>query len=482
MIQTRKKQIAAGILCFAAAAALLAAVATRVSPFYDLLYRDYGSNAASAAMIIGKGWLSGSIPYRDLFLMGGPLYFLLQAVGWLIGGRYGIGLLQAVALAITLLLTKKTLARLIPPRTAWILTALTLVPYAVLLSGGDSDSAFALPFVAWAIDLAFAGSLGDGVSRRGFLALGIAFGAISMINFVYLAPVVGVLAAAGVEAWHLQRQKAVRSYLMALLGAAVMILPFVFYFLSQGALGDMLSGTFVYPWRLMIQRLSLPTELLHKAGKCLLILPLMAAGLLEIRRGIRRRFGVLVLVLSLTTAAGLLAADIDWKTYLIAVTYGTLAIGMLLSMPKGRWRILAVALSAAALVAILMIPGKGYTQYLLAGVDEQMDLLYADLEDYCSQIDGCTLITEDTDCSVYLKADRMPDFRYFAQQKEMTAAEESVGTTWSAYKQSDTRADVMLATRSSWIEDENGSYQLVYAYVMKGGSLCIYLPVDADSE
>lgn len=60
------------------------------SPVYSI---SWGHDSA-VFQIIGKGWLDGYIPYRDLFDHKGPLLFLINAVGYMVGGKNGLFVLQ----------------------------------------------------------------------------------------------------------------------------------------------------------------------------------------------------------------------------------------------------------------------------------------------------------------------------------------------------------------------------------------------------
>lgn len=70
---------------------------------------DYAKNEVSHAMLVGKYWFQGNIPYRDLFVSAYPMYLLIQAVGWLIGGRDGIFFLEIISLSVLLLYSSRLL-------------------------------------------------------------------------------------------------------------------------------------------------------------------------------------------------------------------------------------------------------------------------------------------------------------------------------------------------------------------------------------
>lgn len=66
----------------------------------SFLYPDNGWVDAQAFYTVGRGWMHGLIPYRDLFEQKGPLLYLLYGLGWLIDphGFGGIFLFECNAI------------------------------------------------------------------------------------------------------------------------------------------------------------------------------------------------------------------------------------------------------------------------------------------------------------------------------------------------------------------------------------------------
>ena len=95
-----KKEIRAYLISLPVAIFIMMVFSCTTSPFFDLAYGDYYGNHSSTALLIGKEWLADAIPYKDLFVTGGPLYYLIQAAGWGIAGRTGVWLLQSLWLSV----------------------------------------------------------------------------------------------------------------------------------------------------------------------------------------------------------------------------------------------------------------------------------------------------------------------------------------------------------------------------------------------
>ena len=71
----------------------------------SFLYSYYEQLDSIVFQQIGKEWLNGVLPYRDIWDLKGPLIYLLNSIGFLlIGSRYGILIVQVVFFFTSLLL------------------------------------------------------------------------------------------------------------------------------------------------------------------------------------------------------------------------------------------------------------------------------------------------------------------------------------------------------------------------------------------
>ena len=117
-----KKEIRAYLISLPAAIFIMMVFSCTTSPFFDLAYGDYYGNHSSTALLIGKEWLAGAIPYKDLFVTGGPLYYLIQAAGWEIAGRTGVWLLQSLWLSVGIYMIYRLCRAFTTERKSWLLT------------------------------------------------------------------------------------------------------------------------------------------------------------------------------------------------------------------------------------------------------------------------------------------------------------------------------------------------------------------------
>ena len=79
-----------------AAVLVLIAAMLLCSGFTSPLYPHYSGLDSSMFLITAKGLLHGKIAYIDLFDHKGPVFFWMEALGYAMGGRLGVWLLQCV--------------------------------------------------------------------------------------------------------------------------------------------------------------------------------------------------------------------------------------------------------------------------------------------------------------------------------------------------------------------------------------------------
>lgn len=133
-----------------AAALFILAFSLWTSPLYD---HWYGCDA-SFFTLVGRGMLSGMVPYRDFYDLKGPYFFFIQALGQFIcRGHIGIYILQVIALYASLVLMYKLSRLYISHGKALGVIVFFLLPYISLMWGGNCLEEFALPLNLLAVFL-----------------------------------------------------------------------------------------------------------------------------------------------------------------------------------------------------------------------------------------------------------------------------------------------------------------------------------------
>ena len=98
------------------------------------LFPYYNNSDSAIFMLIGKGMAEGKLCYVDLFDHKGPILFFIQALGWKIGGRTGIWLLECIAMLVSVAAIEK-ICRELKAKSFIPLAASAAVLFAVFCHG-----------------------------------------------------------------------------------------------------------------------------------------------------------------------------------------------------------------------------------------------------------------------------------------------------------------------------------------------------------
>jgi hypothetical protein len=111
----------------------------------------YPGSESSLYLYAGSQLLDGTMIYRDIFDYHGPLVFLIDAFGLLIGESLGVWLIEAHVLIITLIIIFLMLCRHTGPLTALLVSLIFVTLVGGSLKGGNQSEEYALLFQALAL-------------------------------------------------------------------------------------------------------------------------------------------------------------------------------------------------------------------------------------------------------------------------------------------------------------------------------------------
>lgn len=260
------------IACLAVSVPFMLAFSFWTSPYYK---NWYGCDA-SFFTLVGRGMLSGKIPYRDFYDLKGPYFFFTEAFGQLIcRGRTGIFIVQCAALFFSLILIYRIARLYISHKKSLGVMIFFLWPYASLIWGGNCLEEFCLPLNLLTIylNLMIFGTFpsdpsddtctdplksGQDVSqpeikeprdRRNITAMisGMCFCIMAFSKITVSAPVVGLTI--GIFILHLIRKefKPLLFYILYfILGMVISFIPLLVYYGYYQSILRMLYCTFVF--------------------------------------------------------------------------------------------------------------------------------------------------------------------------------------------------------------------------------------------
>ncbi|MBQ8325023.1 MAG: hypothetical protein IJX82_07740 [Clostridia bacterium] len=231
-------------------------VSSYTSPLYPY---DYGGDSAIFSLV-GKGIANGKILYVDLFDHKGPILFFIEALGCLMGGRFGIWLLQCVFGAVNLLLlyySWKLIRRKLGNSRLLDVIAIFIAGYSIFFytfERGNLSEEFSLPFISGCLYLFVKYALRCSEKPRHPYLYSVVYGAcLSVLMLIRINNAISVCAGIVAIAGYLITRREYRNLLLnfgfGLLGCSVVCLPVVVYFHLNGALDQMIYATFIYNFR-----------------------------------------------------------------------------------------------------------------------------------------------------------------------------------------------------------------------------------------
>ena len=238
------------IYCLLLSFTLLAIFSYTTSPFYF----EPSSGDSAVYQIVGKYWNKDYIPYVDLWDQKGPIIHFVNCIGYLLtNSATGIFIIQWICLSITLILMYRLLRSGFCRISSCFLLLLPAISFAANTWGGNCVEEYVLPLMAlsylfiykWLNDV----EMNNSTTHPWQFALvyGLTF---SFCLLTRLTNALGLSSAIAVIAIFLMVKKEWKCFginvLSFLVGIALLLVPFMLYFWSKGALYDMWYGTILY--------------------------------------------------------------------------------------------------------------------------------------------------------------------------------------------------------------------------------------------
>ena len=225
---------------------------------YSLLGGD-----SSVFQVVGKCWLEGFVPYKNLFDHKGAIVYLVNAIGYAIYPRAGVMVPQIIFLYLSCLflwrameLYSSSVARKI------FFLVLMLIFYAAHYEEGNHVEEYSVLFLS-AATYFFLRSLKENnfPSLCGFI-YGLCFGACFLIRLSDAAQICCQVFLTGIFLLQDGDFKTLpKNFLSFCAGFAMIVLPFVIYFSAHGALYEMFYGTILFNLKYTGVTIHFPLEL-----------------------------------------------------------------------------------------------------------------------------------------------------------------------------------------------------------------------------
>lgn len=220
------------------------------------LYPYYYGGDSAQFQTVGKAWLFGKIPYRDMFDHKGPLIFFVDMLGYAItNNSIGIMIIQIICMSVTMLFIGK-LCELVSRQKLY--KALGFIISLIILSNtygeGNFTEEYCLPFIT--ASLYFQVKYISDSNQQNYccihnpiyaLLYGITFGVCFLTRVTNAISIsVGVLIITLLLLYKHFFKNLINNIVFFLLGFFIILLPFSLYFIYNKSFYDFLYCTFLY--------------------------------------------------------------------------------------------------------------------------------------------------------------------------------------------------------------------------------------------
>lgn len=246
------KKIAILLYLFLVALLFVTIFSYTTSPLYNL---NGFTPDSIIFQIIGKYWVQGSIPYKDLWDMKGPYIYFINAIGYLLtNSRTGIYVIQIIFMWFTLLCIYNICNQVVAPCLSYFIILLSLASLSYIYEGGNlTEEYILLPLTLsfyyvfkWINQYESEHTINHLPQHS--IVYGIVLGLSLMTRLTNaLSICTAVFIIIVILLFHKKYKNLFYNALYFLLGFIITTLPFFLYFHHHQALYEMWKATFLFP-------------------------------------------------------------------------------------------------------------------------------------------------------------------------------------------------------------------------------------------
>ena len=387
------------------------------SPFYPWEGLDQ-----AVIKTIGKGWAEGHLPYVALWDHKGPLFFLINAVGYLLtSDRIGIFMMETLFISAFIYFVFRTGELAGTKSRALCITGITLLWLGYTYDGGDRVEIWILPFLMAAFYLTaqwLRASPRPSGHPPGYAFLhGVILSVGLLTRLTDALPSCGIMLGAGIlliarKEW----KNLLKNILAYILGFALPLIPFIVYFAAHHALGEAVYGTITHN----ILYAAVETGIQPAARFYSTVLPGLGcfflsgiATLVLIIKKEQRPAAFVWLLSSLGLAFWLIRSLSFIHYFILCVPFIPMTFLMLQSVTKRRGRALRLAATAALLSVPLYKVSLFFVDDMLFYRRYDSTILAETLSSIVPQEERNSFLAYHWCPDIYLKMDCTPGCRYF---------------------------------------------------------------------
>ncbi len=394
---------------------------------------DYWKDDPAVFLLTGYLTNHRMIPYQDFFDHKGPVMVLIQFLGYYFGnGKAGVFIIQIISLTATLCGIYKILRLFYKKTYGILLTIISLFILNIFFQGGNFTEEYCLPFLTWSIYFAAKYFLRSetGAEHNPLYTFfyGITFMVCAFTRITNAIPICGIIFVGFIVL--LKNKKYVnvlKNVGTFILGAGVVLLPIMIYFIRNGALYDMIYATFLYNFHYTANNgaggASLP--LIENIKKIIYVFPvftLLVITLYDFKLNAKEVSLRLGIILSSIVGIIFFLSGMPYRHYLMVwIPVMALTLGLLKTRGVHK-KFLTYGLLGAVIISagIVLVKNVGVLYDSYGVYRDSSDSVYAkesrDILKSVSVEDRNAIIGYNVRAYFYLAADVQPCYKYCVLQ------------------------------------------------------------------
>lgn len=398
------------------------------------LYPNYKARDSSFFLVMGKEWLGGLIPYKDIWDQKGPAIFLVNLLGFMLtGNKYGVLIIQIIFAVVSEVFIYKTFRRVMGETLSVLGACFGTIVFGCNYNYGNLLEEYINPFLI--ICLYFiTGWIHDKTKEKPehnplyACFYGLTFGLCVMsrvtnsiaVCIAFFFIVIYLLAN---KAWMNLLQNAITF----ILGAAMAIVPFMIYFAIKGCSYDFWYGTIIFNLSYAAKSESSLMAFIKSALRQIGSYALIATGLVC---ALRKRYYDGLIYMAMGIGTQLLLRNIMRFNHYSMITFCLLIVSVyeltyIIAEKADTIRKVGIIALAGTIFIASYRTGKeilnmaSFYKYFASvpareGVEHYNQLL--DLTSKIPEDERRGLVTYNVNPTIYLDLDIAPTCRFFAYQ------------------------------------------------------------------
>lgn len=416
------------------------------SPLFSGFFFEYNGQSSTDAIVIGKYWVQGMIPYKDLFGISGPFVYLLEMTGW-IGNIRILGFMIQVILYWGIIYGIYQLCKeYLSPFYSCLLSLCFFFFSLGIFSVGETESMLSLFIVIRLYILCFN-------KRKNFSFISFIKGLLLGLALLTNLPTFLICCIILIgDFFIMQCKKNFHTILYIILGALIVLLPFFIYFKLHHALSEIVMAYGIQA-QYFLTGFSTSNEIIRKIIKCspIIFLLLIAVFTKNCQYTI--------------TAFAFLAAtffsNVTWnKCGFIALAI-IISTALLCNVSK-KYSLLLALVTLLFGCCMFLFPAKSYlSKYLEYCISQNYEDVLSDLNAWNQTAKESTqeIIMVDLPSEYYLLTDLKPSYKFFSKQSELCVFNWEISAGITDYVET-CELPWMFMDGSSWVYLHIGHYVL----------------------